>query len=587
MPQDHRKIAAAFIAVCGWAVAGDAAAARRRPVSVRARSVASTSGTRPASAPEEASRIPSGAKATVPSVLFVTEKRAYLNRGALDGLAPGQSISLLRRARGVGACTIESVSDHRATCTGAHPQAGDGFRLPVGAVDGRRTVSPVALPPVVDDQTLRERALVVGEADYQKVDFNRAHASASHARVSLQPEFVLWHTASDPGGDYSLERLDGAVQAYDIGGTGLDFAAAFTAMHWGARNSDGRFRPTSQSQFYLWEAQVSRRRAEANTVVTVGRMWPWHTPGLVMLDGLQIGRRNQTDTAEGGIYAGMIPAALSTMPSSSSWAAGTYGTLVQTGNHRDTLRLVREEARVGVMSDPVTKLVTDADLLAQAWMGMWNMSLGGRALMAPHVRSGPQLDRASFDLGARPTAGVGANLHLRYLGAPLPATVTLAGQIPTTRGLLSAFADTFWNISAGFALKAFGSFNQERDSKQRIVTAGAEARLPRVGDGLSLGGEAETGWMRGLLGYTQLAARAGERIQLLARLSVSATQFQTSGSASSLDELGGYVHIEGRLATWLRLRAWSLLRMPFLIDGEFPRDPSYGLVLGASLTGVN
>jgi hypothetical protein len=587
MPQDHRKIAAAFIAVCAWAVAGDAAAARRRPVSVRARSVASTSNARSASASEEMLRIPTSTKTTVPSVLFVTEKRAYLNRGALDGLVPGQSISLLRRARGVGPCTIESVSDHRATCIGAHAQAGDGFRLPVATVEGRRALPPVGLPPVEDAQTLRERALVVGDAEYQKVDFNHAHASASHVRASLQPAFALWHTASDPGGDYSLERLDGAVQAYDIGGTGLDFAAAFTAMHWGARASSGRFRPTSQSQFYLWEAQLSRRHTEAQTVVTVGRMWPWHTPGLAMLDGLQIGRRNQTDTAEGGIYAGMLPVALSTMPSSSSWAAGSYGTLVQTGSNKGTLRLMREEVRVGVLSDPVSKLVTDADLVAQAWIGMWNVSLGGRALLAPHVRSGPQIDRASFDLGARPTAGVGANLHLRYLGAPLPATVTLAGQIPTTRGLLSAFADTFWNISAGFALKAFGSFNQERDTNQRIVTAGAEARLPRVGDGLSLGGEVETGWMRGVLGYSQLAARAGERIQLLARLSVSASQFQTSGSASSLDEVGGYLHVEGRLATWLRLRAWSLLRVPFLIDGELPRDPSYGLVLGASLTGVN
>jgi hypothetical protein len=585
MPQNHRKIAAAFIAIWGLTLAGEAAAAKRRPVHVRARSVASASSTRPVLAVEEATRAPTSSKAPAASVLFVTEKRAYLNRGALDGLAVGQSVPLLRRGRAMGTCTIESVSDHQATCTGTRARPGDGFRLPDAAVTQRRAASPVALPPVEDGATLRERALAVAETPYEKVDFNRAHASSSHARASLQPEFVLWHTGSDPGGDYTLERVDGAVQAYDIGGSGIDFSAAFTAMHWGARTGSSRFRPNTQTQFYLWQAEFSRRHADANTVVTVGRMWPWHTPGLTMLDGLQIGRRNQADTAEGGIYAGMIPVALSTMPSSSSWAAGAYGSLVQTGSNHGGLRLLREEARLGVENDPSTKLVTDADLLAQAWIGMWNVSLGGRGLVASHVRSGPMLDRASFDLGARPTAKAGANLHLRYLGAPLPAAVTLPDQIPTTHGMLSALADSFWNLSPGVALKAFGSFNQERVSNQRIITAGAELRLPRIRDGLSLGGEAETGWMRGVLVYSQLASRAGERIQLLARLSVSATQFKTD-MASSQDELGGYLHIEGRLATWLRLRAWSLLRMPFVVNGELPTELNYGLVAGASLTGA-
>jgi hypothetical protein len=197
-----------------------------------------------------------------------------------------------------------------------------------------------------------------------------------------------------------------------------------------------------------------------------------------------------------------------------------------------------------------------------------------------------QLDRATLTLGARPTARAGANLHLRYLGAPLPATVTLVGQIPTSNGLLSAYADSFWNVTNGFALRAFGSFNQERDTQQWIATSGVEVRWPRVCDGLAFGGEGETGWMRGALVYSQLANRLGDRIHMLSRLSVSASEFRTSPSAASLAELGGYLHIDGTLASWLRLRAWSTLRMPFLFNGELSRQVNYGLALGTSLTGV-
>ena len=395
MPQAHRKIAAAAIAVWVCAVADDATAAGR--TRVRARPATTAGSARKPSARLEAERTPSPPRASVPSVLFVTAKRAYLNRGVFDGLAPGQSIQLVRQGRAMGTCVVETAFDHQATCTGAHPRAGDGFHLPSGVVARKRTASPAGLAPVVDEQTLRERAAVVGEAPYEKVDFNSGHAFVAHARASLQPQLTLWHTGSDPGGDYTLEELDGAVQAYDIGGTGLDFAAAFTAMRWGSRAATGRFQPASQSQFYLWEAEGSRRRSDAGTVVAIGRMWPWHTPGLMMLDGLQIGRRNRTDTAEAGIYAGMLPSTPSTMPSVSSWAAGAYGTLVQTGSNQGTFRLAREEARVGVWSDPGTKLVTDADLLAQAWLGLWSVAFSGRALVAPSVRSGPSIDRASVD----------------------------------------------------------------------------------------------------------------------------------------------------------------------------------------------
>jgi len=87
------------------------------------------------------------------------------------------------------------------------------------------------------------------------------------------------------------------------------------------------------------------------------------------------------------------------------------------------------------------------------------------------------------------------------------------------------------------------------------------------------------------LAYGQLAARAGERLRLFARMSVSTTAFQTPTSATSVDEVGGYLHVDGTLASWLRLRVWSLVRAPITIQDESPTGTRYGLVFGTSLAG--
>jgi hypothetical protein len=522
------------------------------------------------------------------SVQFVTDKRAYLNRGARDGLEVKQSVSIVRAGRTVGSCTIETVADHQATCVGGRPRPGDSLRIPTRVVAMKREPPPPALPAPTDEATLRTRAAAVADARYDKVDFTGVRALAAHTRVQVSPGFTIWHTDPDPRGDYSQEELSGALQIYDLGATGVDFAAAFTAMRWGARAGGGRFQPGAPSQFYLWEAEVTKRRADANTVFAVGRIWPWHTPGLTMLDGLQIGRRNDDGSREGGVYAGLVPVALNAAPSVAGWAAGAYGALVQTGSNRAGFRLGRQEARLGISSSPGTGLVTEGDASAQLWLGAWTVGGGGRVLLAPTVRSGPVLDRAFLDLGIRATLTFGAGLHLRYFGGALPAQAVLQAETPAPRGTLNAAADAHWDFTTWLGAAAFVGFNQDRDTARSVSYAAAELRLPRLlGDigGVSVGGEVEEGWLQSRLLYGQLAARFADRLQILARVSASVSAFQTPTAAPNLDEIGGYLHLDGALASWLRLRAWSLIRVPFLIEGAPPTDLTYGLVVGVSLAG--
>ena len=91
--------------------------------------------------------------------------------------------------------------------------------------------------------------------------------------------------------------------------------------------------------------------------------------------------------------------------------------------------------------------------------------------------------------------------------------------------------------------------------------------------------------MRSELIYGQLVTRFGERLRLLARVTMSANEFTTPVRTPNIYELGGYLHLDGALATWLRLRAWSILRVPILVQGELPGEATFGASGGLSLTG--
>ncbi len=518
----------------------------------------------------------------------MTEKRAYLDRGAKEGIAPKQQLQLFRGGRAVGACAIETLADHQATCVGGRPRPGDRFRLPP-RTGAKKRERDAALPPVVDQETLRSRAGVVSEASYAKVDFDGVRVLAAHAHGEVSAGFTVWHTSPDPNGDYSVEELDGTVQVYDLGATGIDFNAAFTAMRWGARAAIGRFQPAQQSQFYLWEAEFSKRTADAKTVFAVGRIWPWHAPGLTLLDGLQVGRHNEDETAEGGVYAGLVPLASTVAPTFTAWATGAYGTLVENGSKSSAFRMARQEARVGVWGGPGTGLVADAEVLAQAWLGGWNVGGGGRALLATEVAPNPVIDRAYFDLAARTTATFGIGLHLRYFGAALPALAILQGVTPSPTGTFNALADAHWELARWAGITGFGGFNQDRDTGRSLGYAAAELRLPRLlggGGGVSVGGEVEEGWLRGGLLYGQVAARLWGRLGILARVSASASEYQIPTPSPNVDELGGYAQLDGALSSWLRVRASSLIRVPFLIQGATPWDQTFGLIVGMSLVGT-
>jgi hypothetical protein len=112
--------------------------------------------------------------------------------------------------------------------------------------------------------------------------------------------------------------------------------------------------------------------------------------------------------------------------------------------------------------------------------------------------------------------------------------------------------------------------------------------LPRLlGDagGLWLGGEAAQGWLasRGL--YLQMLARLGRRVRAFARSSATIYSPGDTADAPSQRELGASLDLEAALASWLRLGARGLLRVPLDL-GEDGAGASPAGVLGLDLTGL-
>jgi hypothetical protein len=587
----------AFGVALGWS--GDAAARahkhRRRGGGKRARAVIVVPPQPRMTVPEatpvvQVSAVPARAAAAslFGRVRFVTEHRAYLDRGAAEGLAVGQWLPIARGVRSIGSCKIETAGDHEATCTGARLRPGDAFRTPRNGGRKARPPAPV-MAPILDDKTLEVRAAQVADATIEKVDFSGKRAYRSRGTAEATPGFATWFTQPNGGdGTYLQERIDGVIRGVEIGNTSLRFDGAFSAIRWNTPSVE-RFRPNTPTQFYLWEAEAYRRVQDGGTTLAVGRVWPRHVPGLTLLDGMQLGRENETRSAEGGLYGGLIPTAEGLLPSFDIWTSGLYGALMQTGTRTSRIRLAREELRVGVWHAASTGAVGEAEGLAQTWIGPVTAGGGGRVRWAVEQHGHAVVENAHVDLGVRPSLDSAVGLHARYVGVSLLQEAPLRAETPMTAGAMHAIADAYRTFSSRLAVAGSVGVHREDETGRYQVHGGAELRFPRMfGEtgGLWVGATVEQGWLQGESAYAQFLGRFAERFQVLARLSGDGTRFETPTAIWNLNELAATLSVDGAIATRLRLRAWSMVRAPILVQGALPIEAAGGGVVGISLAGA-
>ena len=407
-------------------------------------------------------------------------------------------------------------------------------------------------------------------------------------RINFGAGFTVWSASSGTAGRHASEQIDLQIRHAPLGSSGLRFDASLTAIRWESFAGDLRFRPSTPTQLYVWEAEVSRREQDDRTVFALGRMWAWHLPGVPMLDGAEIGRRNEAGTLEWGAYGGIIPNTVSLVPVFDTWAAGVYGSSVASGGADDALRFTRGEARLGVRESASVGLVSEGEIVTGLAFTHLDVEAGARARYARQIDPNPLFEMAHLDLRLRLGQALAGWLVLRYLGTPPEQQPLLANEQAAVRGGYHAVFNASWDVTPRVSINVVASSHFELGTDVREQEGGLELRLPLFGPaaGLWLGGTAGEGWMRSRTAYLQLLGRSGPALIVLARFTADTSQFADPSQMANLAELGGNLQVEIRLTDHVRLRAHGLVRVPVSVQGTSPTGSETSYVAGLDLLGA-
>lgn len=506
-------------------------------------------------------------------VLYVTTDRAFINRGARDGLAAGTSVPLMRGGRKVGVCSFDNVGDHSASCPIKVAKRGDRLSIE------RRAATP-ALPraPLPNEAELARRLQAVETAQIPLVDF--ADGSQTAAPKGTLGRVALSHTTfSNVGagfGPFQIQQLDATLFELPLG-RGLSVAADVSVIYNG-RRPEG-FRAPQKGTALLWvrELSIAWQPATLPFVARAGRIRLRSTLGLQMLDGVQVGWRGSGGLFEAGLYAGLLPEALALTPST-AWAAGTYGLGTWTFGEGAKGLWLQSRARAGWTVRPSLGSRLEANL---GW-GMWwatrfstlaQVDLSGASSVSP--AEPVSVDSASLDVGARLGENFRLNLFGRYRGARLSETLPIGATFPLTRSI-HAGASTSVDVSTWLALRIYGGSANELGTTLGQYFAGLEVSAPRLARGrlwAALGYQEEPGWVWGRSAYAQAHWRPGKAFSLMVR----AAWFQRLLGTGLENDIGSTAAFEVRPARWLFVKASGMARAPILAsaedDGAGPRRP--------------
>jgi hypothetical protein len=452
---------------------------------------------------------------------------------------------------------------------------------------------PPSLPPVIPEERLSTAAAQIGAAALSKVDFH----GASDARAPFSAGVAFGHTlytnTAAIGGGFQEERVDLYLRGLEVG-RGLRAYLQATAILWSRRPPSMRFRPDAFTlplpQLYLWEAELASRDPNRSYTVAFGRIWPWHAPGLTLLDGVQLGWQSKKRPVEVGAYGGLVPNAVDTLPAYQQWAAGVYASA--SASHGRVL--FHEEARAGVRNYPSSGPSIQVESVSQLWVGRrFDLGVDGRVAVAPQVPSSFTLESANLHLGARALDGGRVRLRtyawFRYLGPVVAEEAALRGERPNLGGALRASVDATLEVGPLFALALDAGGDHDRASALDRLYVAAEARLLRLAHDrvdLAAGYQEELGWVTGRTAYPQIALRILDRLRVCVRASYNEERFTDTDRNQVTRDLGVFASLEARLGRWLELRGSALARVPVTITGNPTPAAPAGVVLNLRLVGT-
>jgi hypothetical protein len=496
------------------------------------------------SAPAQAH--PRPARTETGKVVYTTFGRAYLDCGGRQGLVAGATLSLQRQGNAVGTCRVEWVDENHATCVGEDVRRGDTFRSPPASAR-----QPQNDRPRLSAQEIDRRRSALAQVPFLKVEAKPAAGlPGRRPKAEVTAGHQLWASFATPRG-FHQERLDLTLSTPPFWG-GLRFLGNGTVLWWSDRPATARYLPGTATQIWIRQAELTTH-GSSSLELSAGRLWPWHAPGLVALDGAQLGWASSDRKLAAGIFGGALPDPVSLSPDG-RWIAGAYYS-AEHGEPKSTLRL-RHNARIDVRRIDGAPLI-EAQLEVDAQLGAWAETSFG--VLGVHSGGAIALQSSHVDFSARPSA-----------------TLTLAGSLRQTSSdpeLLKVDPEAFdqrarhaelsarWAATPSLSLGMIGGTALEATTDLQRGYVGPEVALPRAfgrHGGLAVGYQQDFGWSQGRLGYVQLTGRAFSRLQLVGRISYLDSYYPAQPWL--MRELGGFVSVRAQLTEFLIVRGSLLVR---------------------------
>lgn len=449
-------------------------------------------------------------------VVQASARRAWLDAGARDGLVVGQVLELRRGAAKAGSCTVEAVTDRRASCAGAGLREGDRFPL---AAEAAQVERPAALRAVA--LTLADKAQLgaaLAQAAAPPVLFKGVAFQAGLPGAAPRVDVALGHASwlSTDAGPWHQERLDARVNGLPLGG-GFSLFADLTALRWSRRTGDVNDQPGA-TQLHVWELQVTTRTADRAWAGSLGRVLPWMAPGAPRVDGAQAGLRSESGN-ELGVYGGGVPNPNTLEPDFQSATGGLYWAVRRAGG--ETLPFLLHQGRLSFVTTPALGQRVEAEGTLQA--SLWSHTDVAVDLRAgAGGTAGTALEAARVDLTTRPGNVFTFTGGFRWVGLSREEWGAPGGL--TGGKSIGADGAASLQLGTSLVLAAGGGWARDPQTGQKRGWVGPDLTWSRLLGGrgaLSLGYREELGWTPGRTAWLQALAQLFTRLDLAARLAWS------------------------------------------------------------------
>ena len=470
----------------------------------------------------------------------------------------GQAFALTRQGRPAGRCTVETVSDRSATCTGQDLRPGDTFALAAPPGTPPPPSAQSTTPALAGSEVVRLRGALEA-APLPKVVFV-APPQRELARGPQRLEASLLHASFFARGASGL-----AQERLELRGYGLELTPGWrlfvdaSAVYRPTASSE-RFRSGDSAYLEVRELQVASREADRAYTLAVGRVFPWSAPGATSFDGAQVGLRGRA--GEVGVFGGAVPDVVTTAVGTSRATGGVYGAL----EHASEAVLLRGEARLAVVRSPELGTRTEVEALGHAWLSRSiDLSAQARLGLGGDRTAPASLDAARLDVSTRLAEPLWLTGSLRYVGLYIadPAAPALFPN-PARHADLTAS----WDVTRRVVVRLTGGYAKDLTTGLDRGYAGPEVALPRLlgrYGSLAAGWLEERGWAAGRSLWVQ-----GETDALLgARLLLRGSFYMDRQPAPLADArtVGLLASATKDLASWLRFRVSALGRVDASSEG--------------------